>query len=303
MRRIVKKQLPNGMVMYVKPFHVSMEGLETAVLCRDDEDFDVMVKVLCVCAKRKNVIIVIYVVVSNHCHIALLSSCQEDSDAYALEIKRMYSMWFSRKYGEKGIMKNVDMKALPLENDWHVRNALAYIPRNALDNGCNVNEYRWSGYRAMFCVDSPKDVIRVSSLNKRQRLEVMHTGEDLRNVPWLLDSDGHLVPSSFCDHCYLEQVFENDQAFFMKVVGGQNSAEMKNILTELPRKMRVDSEVFKSVQEICLRWFSSSLDQLPEEKKIRIIPYVYRTMKTTVSQLARIFGMERERIAGILGKI
>lgn len=303
MRRVAQKQLPDGMVMWAKPFHVSMEGLETVVLCRDDEDYDAMVKILCISAKRKNVIIIIYAVVSNHCHIAVLACSQEEADAYGAEVKRMYSMWFSRKYGARGMMKSVEVKAIYLENDWHVRNALAYIPRNALDNGCNVNEYRWSGYRAMFGTDSSEGVVRVASLTKRQRLEIMHTGEDLRDVLWMLDKDGCLVPSSFCDHSYLEQVFENDQAFFMKVLGGQNAAEMKNTLIDLPRKMRVDSELLKSVEDICKRWFATDLAQLSMEKKIRIIPYVYRTMRTTVPQLSRIFGIEREQIAGILGKV
>ena len=89
----------------------------------------------------------------------------------------------------------------------------------------------------------------------------------------------------------------------MKVLGGQNAAEMKNTLIDLPRKKRVDSELLKSVEDICQRWFATNLAQLPMEKKIRIIPYVYRTMRTTVPQLSRIFGIEREQIAGILGKV
>ena len=62
----------------------------------------------------------------------------------------MYSMWFSRKYGEKGVLRRIQTSAIWLDSDWYVRNALAYVPRNALDNGCNVDEYRWSGYSAMF---------------------------------------------------------------------------------------------------------------------------------------------------------
>ena len=293
--------MPDGTVLYLAPFHLSMEGMETVVLCRDEEDYDAMVKIICVSAKRKNVIVVIYAVVSNHCHVALLAASQEDAEAYGVELKRMYSMWFSRKYGQKGLMRGVDIKALPLETNWHVRNSLAYIPRNALDNGCNVQEYQWSGFRGMFGGDKEEGVIPVKSLSKWDRREIMHTGDDLRDVPWLLDRNWSLVPSSFCDCCYLEQAFEGDQAFYMKVLGGLNTAEMKHNLVDVCRRMRTDVEFFKSVQDISLRWYQTNVSDLSEEKKIRLVVYVSRMMKTTVPQMSRVFGLSRERVSEILG--
>lgn len=300
MRRVVQKQLPDGTIMYCQPFHISMEGMETAVLCRDDEDYDVMVKIICVSAKRKNVIVVIYAVVSNHCHVAVLAVTQEDAEAYGYELKRMYSMWFSRKYGEKGTMRGVDVKALPLETDWHVRNSLAYIPRNALDNGCNVNEYKWSGFRGMFGGDKGEGFYSVNSLSRREREEIMHTGDNLRNVPWKLDQNWCIVPSSFCDSGYLEQAFERDQAYFMRVLGGMNPAEMKHVFVDAPRRMRTDGEVFKSVQDISMRWYQIGITDLSEERKIRLIVYVMRVMKTSIPQMSRVFGLSRDRIAKIL---
>ena len=150
MRRIVSRVLPDGSIRNVQPYHVCLEGLEQAVLCRDDKDYDAFVKIICVAARRKNVIVVIYAVVSNHCHAGVLAESQDVANAFADEIKRVYSMWFSRKYGETETLRGTDSVALWLDSDWYVRNALAYIPRNALDNGCNVDTYRWSGYRAMF---------------------------------------------------------------------------------------------------------------------------------------------------------
>lgn len=303
MKRVVQRMMPDGQIIYLWPFHVSLEGLETVVLCRDEEDYDAMVKIMCVCAKRKNVIIVIYAAVSNHCHIAVLAVSQEDADDYGQEVKRMYAMWFSRKYGEKQIMHGVDVKANLLDSDWYLRNALAYVPRNALDNGCNVNEYKWSGYRAMFGKDRLDGVVKVASLSKRDRHEIMHTGDSLKDVSWMLDKEWHLVPSSFCDHVYLEQAFDNDQAFFIKTIGGQNSAEMKNKLVDQPRKIMPDTEYYKTINEISNRWFKTDLSNISEDNKIKILPYVYRTTKTTVPQLARVFGMDRKRISVILGKV
>ena len=303
MERSVFRTLPNGRVLLVQPFHVSLEGLESAIICRDEEDYDVVEKILCVCSKRKNVIIIIHAIVSNHAHIATLAENLTAAQAYAEEVKRMIAMWARKKYGEKNLMKGVDAKAIGLDNNWHIRNALAYIPRNALDNGYNVNEYRWSGYRAMFHPGTkPEDgpFRRVASLSKREREAILHTCDKLENVDWLLDQYNHLVPESFCDSAYLEQVFEGDQAYFLKTIGGQNSAEMKHQLSDQPRTMMPDSEFFKSVNDISLRWFQMGLGDISFEKKIRLLPYVKKTMKTSVSQLARVFGLTREQVSSIL---
>ena len=304
MRRAVPRQMPDGSVRYVQPYHVSMEGQETIILCRDDEDYDAMVKIICVCARRKNVIVIIYAVVSNHSHVAILAINQENADAFSEEIKRMYSMWFSRKYGRTGIMRKVDVKALLLDNDWYTRNALAYVPRNALDNGCNVDEYPWSGYKAMFSTApyASPSARKIADMTKIERRDVMHTGDKLSDVRWLVDDNGRLIPKSICDFEYLEQVFEHDQTYFLKTICGQNSAEMRHKLVEAPRHMLTDNEFLKIAEETSLRWFSLPIDQISIDRKIRLIPYLFRTVKTTVPQLSRSFGLPRKEVSHILGR-
>ena len=303
MQRVVNHELPDGTIRQVHPFHISMEGLETAVLCRDEADYDAMVKILCVASRRKNVVIIIYAVVSNHGHVAVLAERRQDAEAYGQEVKRMYAMWLRRKYGESAVLRGTDVKAILLDSDWYVRNALAYIPRNALDNGCNVSEYRWTGYRAMFRKGRrPEPGRPVAGLTKRDRERIMHTGDDLTGVSWCLDGRDELIPDSFCDYRYLEQAFEHDPAFFLKTLGGQNAAEMHDKLIENPRRMRTDSEYFKLANETCRRWFQAELSEISQERKERLVQYLYRTAHTTVPQLARVIGLSRDRISQAIGK-
>ena len=304
MRRIVSRVLPDGSTRYVQPFHVCLEGLEKAVLCRDDKDYDAFVKIICVAARRKNVIVVIYTVVSNHSHVTILARCQADADAYGEEVKRMASMWVSGRYGERKILRRTDMKAPCLDSDWYLRNTLAYVPRNALDNGCNVNDYPWSGYRAMFRGDVapgfPGAVRRVGDMTRRVQRDLFHTGENLSEVPWLVDSDGRLIPESFCDTDYLEQAFNYDQVYFIRTIGEVNVAEMRQRLVDVLRTMRTDGEVLKDATAEADRWFKTELSALSLLQKTRLIPYFNRTRKTTVKQLARVFGLSREDVQAIL---
>lgn len=300
MERVAIRTLPDSRVLRIFPFHICIKGLEQAVLCRDAADYDAMVKVLCVSAWRNNVIVIIYAVVSNHCHVAILAASQKDADAYARDIKKVYSMWFSNKYQERNILRRIEVQALYLDSDWYVRNVLAYIPRNALDNGCNINEYLWSGYRAMFCKDIPGNLTPVAKLTTRECRAFLHTGDKLNKVPWLLNQDGQLDPRSFCDYRYLEQAFNGDQAFFLKTIGAQNTAEMHYKLEEAPYKKVTDTEMLKVAEETCQQWFNALPTDISTDKKARVISYLFHSRKTSIAQLARVMQMPRDQISRLL---
>lgn len=298
----VTRKLPSGKTKSVHPYHVCMKGLSEALLCRDNEDYGVLVKYIAVCAKRKNVIVIIYEVNSNHCHVAVLSAAYQDACDYADELKRTYAQWFQIKYFEKHILKDTDVQALLLDSEWYVRNALAYIPRNAIDNGFAVDTYKWSGYRAMFSDKAKKPSgLPVCKFTRREQDRIMHTRDSLKNVSWLVDADGDLMPETFCDSDYLEQAFNHDQAFWLKTIGALNPAEMEEKLVDAPRRMLPDSELYKVVSDTALRWFSQALNDLTKEKKYRLLPYIRRTRKTTVHQLARVFSLPRKEVCRVLG--
>ena len=93
------------------------------------------------------------------------------------------------------------------------------------------------------------------------------------------------------------------RTFFLKTLGALNVAEMRYSLEEKPFNMVPDTELLKSVNDISMQWFGRSVDRLPAEKKYRLLPYIYRTRKTTVSQLARAFAMPKDLVEAIVRKI
>lgn len=292
--------MPDNSTWCVYPFHICLKGTEDAVLCRDREDYDMFVKIIFLSALAKNVLVIIYIAVSNHCHVSVLASCQEDADACGEEIKRRYSMWLNHKYSERGVMKGVSSTAIAMTDRKHVRNALAYIPRNALDNGCNVNEYKWSGYRGMFCKKQVSGLRPVKSLSTREVRTLFHTADKLSNVSWMLNPDNELEPVSCCDHDYLEQAFERDQAYFLRTIGSLDMQETRYTLEEMPFNMLCDSDFFNKVQDVSMRWYGKKLSELTLEKKYKLLSYLYRTNKTTASQLSRVLSLDKETVKAIL---
>ena len=292
------RKLPDGSFRKVYPYHVSLEGMAQLVLCRDEEDYDMMVKYIFICAKRKNVIVVIYIAMSNHGHATILATCQEDAEAFKVEWIRMYSQYFSKKYRQRKVLRHTSAVALYLDSDWYVRNTLAYVPKNALDAMTRVEDYRWSGYRGMFCQGkTPAGIRKASTLNRREKEATFHTHDSLDGLPWVLNVDGELEPASACDYDYLESAFSNDQAYFLKIIGMVNMAEMQQKLVDNPRQRQNDTELLKTIDSIAQGWFKCPLIDLPLEKKSRLLPYVYRAYRTTIAQLARCFGMHPDEIA------
>lgn len=300
------RQLSDGRMTRVFPFHICIEGLESKVLCRDDSDYDAFVKIICLAVHRKDAVLVIYTVVSNHMHCLILATDIGVANSCADEIKKLYSMYFNRKYNEFKVLKRNDAKAIFLDSDYYVRNVIAYVIRNALDNGAgNVQDYKWTGFKAAFCngkYSLGKRVRLVRSLTKNERRFLFHTGDKLDDVGWLIDDEGRLEPASICDWRYIESAFNNNQGFFLRLIGGVNTSEMNNKLLVAPRSRRTDNELLLSVNEIAQRWFSANVNELPVEKKARLLIYVYRSFKTTPAQLARILEIKSDTVRQLLGQ-
>lgn len=300
------RRLHNGMTKRFFPFHICIEGLESKLLCRENSDYDVFVKIICVAAHRKGVILVVYTIVSNHMHCVILATDVNVADAFVDETKKLYSMYFNRKYNESKVLKRNAAKALFLDSDHYVRNAIAYVVRNALDNGAkNVQDYKWTGFKAAFCDGRyilGKCLRRVSTLTKNEKRHIMHTGDKLDDVDWLIDDAGELEPVSICDWQYIESAFNNEQSFFLRLIGCVNTSELNNKLLIAPRHMRTDNELLGSVNEISQRWFVANVSELSVEKKARLLLYVYHSFKTTPAQLARVFELKEDTVRQLLGK-
>ena len=292
-QRIVTRKLPDGDVAKV----------ESTLLCRDDEDYDHLEKCFYVSAWVNNCMVVMEIAMSNHGHCSLLAPRQENAFAAAAHIKKRHSQYLSWKYNEKELLSRSDVCVKYLDTDWYVRNALAYIPRNANDAGVRVEDYRWSSYRGMF-VDGhcPSAVRSVSSMSRREREAIFHTHEDISRVPWLLNYDGNVEPASACDYRYLESAFSNDQAFFLKTIGSVNSAEMQQLLVTSSRFRQTDTEMLAVIKNLAEKWFGKTVMNLTPEMKARLLPYLYRSYRTTIPQLARCLGMTRDVVSGLLNR-
>ena len=291
----------DGSIGKLSPFHISLEGMESVLLCRDDEDYDHLQTSFYLCSWKMDCRVISEIAMSNHGHVAILATGMETARRVGEMIKKRHSQYLSWKYSEKGILNRSDVCVKHLDSDWYVRNALAYIPRNALDAGVRVEDYRWSSYRGMFVAGRcPSGVRRVADLSRRERELFFRTHADLNSVPWVLDMEGHIEPASACDWRYLECAFDNDQAFFLKMIGSVNVAEMQQKLQMNKRVRHTDAEMLAIIANLAEKFYHRSIPDLTPDMKARLLPYLYRGYRTSVPQLARCLQMPREVVAGLI---
>lgn len=294
-------QLPDGRICQLSAFHISFEGMETCILCRDDDDYDAFVKKICVCSLTRNVIVVTYIVMSNHLHAVILAESIIKAKEFAEELKRECSQYLSSRYSERNILLRTSTNVQYLDSDWYLRNALAYDARNALDAGASIDTYEWSGHRAMF--GNCRKAVRstpVTLLSRRKKTAIMHTRADLSYAKWEIDEQNRIIPSTFCCCKFLEDAFLNDQAYYLKTIGTVNMAEMDFRLLDGPKTILNDTEFLKIAEDTSQRFYSSPIAALPIPKRIRLVSYMSRIQRTGVAQLARTFKMEQSTIRSIL---
>ena len=76
--------------------------------------------------------------------------------------------------------------------------------------------------------------------------------------------------------------------------------ETRYTLEEMPFNMLCDSDFFNKVQDVSMRWYGKKLSELTLEKKYKLLSYLYRTNKTTASQLSRVLSLDKETVKAIL---
>lgn len=302
-QRILTQTGKDGRLRKLYPFHISLEGMESVLLCRDDEDYDHLQKSFYLSAWKMGCRVVSEIAMSNHGHVALLSSGIEQARRVGELIKKRHSQYISWKYGDSKLLKRSDICVKYLDTDWYVRNALAYIPRNAVGTGGRVEDYRWSSYRGMFVAGRcPSGIRRVADLSSRERERLFHSHEDLTGVPWVLNADGNLEPVSACDFQYLESAFNHDQAFYLKTIGSVNEAEMRQMLVLNGREKQADVEMQAIISRLAEKWYGKTILELSPEQKAHLLPYLYRCYRTTIPQLARCLRMPRDLVADLIPK-
>ena len=295
-QRVVERLLPDGSVAKVYPFHVCLEGTESVMLCQDDEDFDQLEKSFYLGALDANALVVSEIVLATRGLCTVLAVNWEGAEAVGEFVKKRHSQFLAKKYEQRQVMARTRISVQYLDTDEFVRNALAYIPRNAVDLGFRIEDYPWSSFRGMYAGEARS----VSSLTHREKEVLFRTHKDLSGVPWLVDDKGRIVPASACDCAYAESAFGNDQAYLLQKIAEVTPEHMYQKLVLNNHVWQNNTKFKVCVTDVARRWFQKEVLALTPVEQAKLIIYLFRSYYTSVAQLARCLQLRPEDIRRVL---
>ena len=204
----------------MKKYYIVTTGkIENAVMFRDDEDFTAGMNYVAIVASRHSrVKVVAFILMSNHVHFVLIGT-REDVDAFTLDFKVRYSLYFSRKYGVKGLLKRNEIDVREIETTPEAKEqTIAYVLMNCVAaNICfQANQYPWGTGNIYFNPSRPAGRV-LGSMSGREKERLLHTNDNNLPSNWIVSDEGVILPQNYVDVEIVESCFRTPKrmGFFL----------------------------------------------------------------------------------------
>lgn len=199
-----------------KYYLVTTEHLEEDLWFREDEDFVTGMNYVAIqAALMPRVIILVFILMSNHVHFVLYGT-RKEVESFVNGFKGRYSLYMHRKYGVKEFLRRnkLDIKEISKDEAEALERVFAYVQMNCVAaNICLYpSQYPWGTGNAFFKAGAISGEVhkyrRVGDISGRELVRLLHSKDALK-LPdkWLLSDAGFVLPESYVDVKHVEAVF------------------------------------------------------------------------------------------------
>ena len=277
----------------MKKYYIVTTGkIENAVMFRDDEDFTAGMNYVAIVASRHSrVKVVAFILMSNHVHFVLIGT-REDVDAFTLDFKVRYSLYFSRKYGVKGLLKRNEIDVREIETTPEAKEQIiAYVLMNCVAaNICfQANQYPWGTGNIYFNPSRPAGRV-LGSMSGREKERLFHTNDNNLPSNWIVSDDGVILPQNYVDVEIVESCFRTPKrmGFFL-----QNSSKAKKRLeTDENLPAFTDQAIIGILPQLYRSLFrKNSFQELRPEEQTELMRQIRFRFSADIHQIARVCGL------------
>ena len=284
---------------------VTTDHLEEGLWFRDEEDFKVGMNFVAIqAAVSPEVIVLAFILMSNHVHFVLEGSYKE-VQKFINAFKHRYSIYYRKKYGVKEFLRRngVDIKPILL-NDEALERAIAYVQMNCVAaNICaNCTQYQW-GTGNNFFNPSESSGKPAGSFSKRALKRLLHT--DCESIPddWLIDDNGYILPQSYVNCKTVEALYRtpNRMNYFL-----QNSSKAKKRIETSEERIPAfrDQIILAALPDLCKSLFGkNSYEVLSPEEQTEFVRQIRFRFSSNVNQIARVCGLSYADAAKIMDRL
>ena len=279
---------------------ITSEHLEDALWFPEQSDFKVGMNYVAVLAASMSVIILAFVLMSNHVHFIIYGT-REEALAFVNELKRRMAQYLKNKYGMDKTLKSVelDIRPVPVEDD-ALERAIAYVQMNPVAaNIClNPTQYAWGSGNTFFNA-SPEGGKPVSSYTARGLRRLLHSKEKVPGE-WLVSVEGFILPSSYVKAEFVERHFRTPKRmnFFL---ANSSKARARLAAGEDSLPSFTDQNVKACVTDLCRTLYGKKeFSELEADARREVLRQIRYRFSSNVHQMSRIVGMTYEEVAKII---
>ncbi|MBR6458114.1 MAG: transposase [Bacteroidales bacterium] len=284
-----------------KIYLLSTSHLEKMLWFLDDEDFKVAMNYVAIlAAKRPEVVVLAFVLMSNHVHFVLRGT-RKDVIAFVNEFKRCYSIYYRKRNGASEFLRGNSLDVREVESVKEaLERALAYVIDNpVVANICShPSQYEW-GTGNLYFNSSVKCAKTVGDLSRRERIRIFHSASSSIPKDWGIDDRGVILPVNYVDVSMVEKLFKTPVRMNYFIV---NSSKAKNKYESGNNILSIrDQTVFSCIKDMCWSLFQKpSFEQLNPKEKSEFAKQLRFRFNSDANQIARVCGVSYSDAARLL---
>lgn len=274
---------------------VTTDHLTDRIWFRDEEDFKAGMNIVAILSNMTGLGIIAFILMSNHVHF-VLGCDREQVDIFITRFKKMYSQYYSKKYGSCELLRDnkVDIRQIFIRDE-SFEKAVAYVLMNcvAAKICLHASEYPW-GTGGCYFNPTPASGIRIGDLSGRARMKML---KSKISVPedYIVNERGYVHPSCYVPVRFVESVFRtpNRMSYFLN-----NSSKAKRV-KEAPSFK--DQLIGAAIQDLLVTLFKKrSLDELDRQQKSELFRQIKFRFSADPAQIARVCGESYEKVCDLL---
>ena len=278
---------------------MTTDHLEQRIWFRDEEDFKAGMNAVPVVAVALGIVIVSFILMSNHVHFVLYCS-RDEAQRFIDGYKKHHARYLRLKYGIKEALRGnkVDIQRI-VRTDEGAEKVIAYVLMNAVAaNIClHATAYPW-GSGAAYFKGSATAGKRICTLSGRAVKRLLHSNIQLPD-DYLVGEEGYVLPESYVDVRYVEFLFRTPKRmeYFLR-----NSSKAKLRLEadqEVPAFR--DQILTAAAEDLCRTLFRrNEVQELSEAQLSELLKQLRFRFSSHAGQLARVMGIPYKRVVTLL---
>jgi REP element-mobilizing transposase RayT len=279
-------------------FLISTKRLADRLLFRDDDDFIQAMNYVPVSALSTGVVVLAFILMSNHVHIIL--QCEEYEAKNMIDrFKRLYGAYYCKKYQVSDFLRRLpsDIRELKI-HDESLQRGIAYVHCNCV--AANIvhhsSLYEW-GTGSVFFSDSKSMGQSLSEFTLCEQRRILRTWTILPKE-YRLSERGYILPESYVPVAFVENVFRTPKSYNYFL---SSSSKAKIHLEKSVASAFRDQVVLAAIPDLCHSLFRvHTVGELDDVKKSELLKQLARRFSADNSQLSRVTGISADEITRLL---